>query len=1070
MASSIPAAACTRRSLSIIIRADDDHCYSDWENPKQFSGFAKRMEVIMHQMIGLFHGLESREHVPVGVITSMKGIAAEFEKAVEVLEVFKCRSKIMVLIRCKEVCRLLQERTSQIAAWLALLGSAIDDAPELHKKIIYLSRDMKQAHFHWKIVKVTENEERVHQMLQEEGREARRKTSNKAVQSGIVMDMARVLGVEFSNYEELVNQVMLLRDDMSDNSAFDDTDWRILKSLEAILDRDNYNNWLFEPHNIEAEIMEFFNPEDARQMISLKNFLCPLTQEVMKEPVVLETGQTYERIAIQHWFQRCAEDGRKPICPVSGTVLNQISLKPNIGLAGAIEEWVSRCVDIKIKYIVQCLSDEDSASDDKVEQALDATCKILLEEDHHPVGSRCKIRKSGIVILVIGMLKNGANRYRSVVRSKALMVLFSMVKDDESKVFMLEEGISRLAIHSLTGSSDNEREYAVKLLLEFCNDETCCTNIAAEKGGLLLLSSMADSHENPSLTHLAVQVLKCMERIEGNIKELAEAGRFESLLKELHEGSDEVKAEMASILGSMTLTNTSKEQIARCSSKDLVELLSTISGREASLKALYNLSSLDDNASILVDSAVLPALTDILISQTNHQNNESSAEQIQLLKELSAAVIANIVANPGHWELAPADSEGNPMQSQVIVHNLLALLPRASPKCQLSILQILCGVASSPQASECVSTHIASSMGGLKIIVRFLKHPRVEHRSHAFRIIRMLSRRSPSEELASEIRAHHKIQCLKDKILDNQATEAERSDSACILANITLSDNEVKSVLGENFLRWIMTSLKDNEHHESMLTEGILGVLLHFLKSQDTEIASIVEQVNLMSVLCELLVSTSKTKVKQLAANGLECLSQLGNALFVAGMPGAHKSNKFCSSLKFIICGKASAAPANCPIHNFPCEEENQLCLLKSDCIKPLMDILKDKDTDVQVASIQALSTLLPHDTSTNVFKRVVDEIDRMSVIDGVISLFIEARPGEVQDKAIWMVERVLRSEGLSLRHSLNQPLVIALVEAFKHGGCGTTKKHAQGALTNLKQISGFGGKTATQTKGRKSE
>jgi hypothetical protein len=110
---------------------------------------------------------------------------------------------------------------------------------------------------------------------------------------------------------------------------------------------------------------------------------------------------------------------------------------------------------------------------------------------------------------------------------------------------MLEDGITRLAIHSLIGSSDKEREYAVKLLLEFSRDEACCIKIASEKGALVLLSSMVGNPEHPALSNLAEEVLKQMEKVEDNIQPLAVAGRFEPLLSRLCEGmSYEVSVSM----------------------------------------------------------------------------------------------------------------------------------------------------------------------------------------------------------------------------------------------------------------------------------------------------------------------------------------------------------------------------------------------------------------------------------------------------------------------------------------------------------------------------------------------
>lgn len=147
---------------------------------------------------------------------------------------------------------------------------------------------------------------------------------------------------------------------------------------------------------------------------------------------------------------------------------------------------------------------------------------------------------------------------------------------------------------------------------------------------------------------------------------------------------------MASLLGKMTLTNCSKEKIAKRSAKVLGEMLHIPETRTASLHALCNLSSLDDNATILVEASVLPAVTYIFL-----ESQDALPEQ----KELSAAIIANIVSNPGHWELAEINKEGHSMLSSFFVSHLMLLISQVTPQCQVSILRILCGIASSPKAS-----------------------------------------------------------------------------------------------------------------------------------------------------------------------------------------------------------------------------------------------------------------------------------------------------------------------------------------------------------------------------------
>lgn len=1023
-------------SLSEICAADDDHSYC-WENHRRFSGYAKRLRSVLNQLL---RSSSSPENLPPSVQTSLKGTSADLTKAAETLSVYRNKSKIFVLINCQSLSSSLQDRTVAIGGWLSLLDSALPEISDLRKKVSDLSRDMKQAQF-----RVTENEERVYCTLQKEGQG--RQTS-KAVQSAIIMDLARALGIDSNDHAELSEQVKLLKNDLTRSNSVPER--RILMSLEKIMD-----NWSLEP-NILSHSFDLDFDDDA-QIAPFKNFLCPLTKEVMKNPVVLESSQTYERTAIEYWFERCIDDCRDPTCPVTGQVLNSLELKPNIGLAGAIEEWINRNVEIQIKSAVQCLS-EESPSVDCVEQVLDNMYRI---SEEHP-SSRYRVRNAGIVVLMVKVLKNCSKSIGSQFRSKALMALHSMSKDEESKKIMLEEGITRSAIHSLIGSSEKEREYAVRLLLEFSNDKAYCANIASEKGALVLLSSMAGNLECPALSNLAEEVLKKMETVEDNVQHLAAAGRFEPLLSRLCEGPDDVKIEMASLVGRMTLTNSSKEQIARQSSTILVKLLSKREGSAPSLQALYNLSSLDDNATILVDSAVLPALTDILF-----ENQDAPPE----VKALAASTIAKIVSKPGHWELASVDKQGNSMQSESIVCSLLGLLSLACPQCQLAILQILYGMATSPQAAESVTAHIKSG-DGFKTIITFLEHPEVEHRIYALKLARVLSERF-GEDLASELKTCNKIYLFKDKLSDNQSTDGERSDAACTLANLPLSEDDIKTVLGTSFVRWNVAALKDHcsssngrvSRPISSMVEGLLGLLLHFARSPDPQIVNLVKEHRLMTIFRDTLILSTKPRVKHLATLGLKYLSESGMVLFANGDSEPQPPHGFCSFLVF-MCGRASPSISMCPIHNFPCEEDNQFCLLKSHCIKPLSDLLSDEVTNVQIAAVEALSTLLVVDTS-NGLKRAVEELDQLGVVDAGIKLFTEAQPGELQEKAIWMVERMLRVEGLTQPHALNQALVRALVEALKHGSA-VTKRYAQEALTNLKQISGVSGKPSSQNRGRR--
>ena len=83
------------------------------------------------------------------------------------------------------------------------------------------------------------------------------------------------------------------------------------------------------------------------------------------------------------------------------------------------------------------------------------------------------------------------------------------------------------------------------------------------------------------------------------------------------------------------------------------------------------------------------------LSLTLSLSQDASPERM----ELAAAVIANIVSNPGHWELATIDKEGHSVHSSFTTFHLMQLLTQVNPQCQVSAPRIFCGIASSPEAS-----------------------------------------------------------------------------------------------------------------------------------------------------------------------------------------------------------------------------------------------------------------------------------------------------------------------------------------------------------------------------------
>ncbi|XP_010451933.1 PREDICTED: U-box domain-containing protein 16 [Camelina sativa] len=90
------------------------------------------------------------------------------------------------------------------------------------------------------------------------------------------------------------------------------------------------------------------SPPDFRRHKSLSDanipadFRCPITLELMRDPVVISTGQTYDRESIDLWIQ-----SGHSTCPKTGQVLKHTSLIPNRALKNLILLW---CRDQKIPF------------------------------------------------------------------------------------------------------------------------------------------------------------------------------------------------------------------------------------------------------------------------------------------------------------------------------------------------------------------------------------------------------------------------------------------------------------------------------------------------------------------------------------------------------------------------------------------------------------------------------------------------------------------------------------------------------------------------------------------------
>lgn len=312
--------------------------------------------------------------------------------------------------------------------------------------------------------------------------------------------------------------------------------------------------------------------------------------------------------------------------------------------------------------------------------------------------------------------------------------------------------------------------------------------------------------------------------------------------------------------------------------------------------------------------------------------------------------------------------------------------------------------------------------------------------------------------VSEEFRAYVKIVSLRIKLLDADSSLEETCEIACLLANLSFSDDEVKTVLGYDLLAWTIAKLKEQQSNSSgrnsrrgrRIVYGLLGLLLHYARSSDPEIIAIVQKNQIMSIFLEQLSSHSHSRWKKQAALGLKYLSESIRASVATDLLEPQLQHGFCSPFT-LLCGRRTMAPILCPLHEAPCDKCNSFCLLKGNAIKPLVDLMGDDNMDVQLAAVEALSTVL---LDVQSIKNAKEELEQLGVFDATIHSFKEARPGKLQEHVALLVEKFFQVETIAMDYSNDQGLVMALIGAMKQGNANT-KRYAQDALASLRVLSG---------------
>uniref|UniRef100_A0A0C9S7I6 RING-type E3 ubiquitin transferase n=1 Tax=Wollemia nobilis TaxID=56998 RepID=A0A0C9S7I6_9CONI len=209
------------------------------------------------------------------------------------------------------------------------------------------------------------------------------------------------------------------------------------------------------------------------------DFKCPISLELMSDPVILCTGQTYDRSSIQRWLE-----AGKRICPNTTMPLNDTKLIPNYALRSLISQW-AQTHGVDLKRPAAALSPpggRPNALGHETLKTLEALVKTLANNRNRHNSScisfvrdavreirtlakqnretRLRLVEAGTVAKMLPLLSCGDRQ----TEENAMVVLFHLSSEDDNKVGLVAEGAVDAIVNALKhGSMETRATAAVTL-------------------------------------------------------------------------------------------------------------------------------------------------------------------------------------------------------------------------------------------------------------------------------------------------------------------------------------------------------------------------------------------------------------------------------------------------------------------------------------------------------------------------------------------------------------------------------------------------------------------------------
>lgn len=358
------------------------------------------------------------------------------------------------------------------------------------------------------------------------------------------------------------------------------------------------------------------------------DFKCPISLEIMSEPVILSSGHTFDRSSIQRWL-----DAGHRTCPITKLPLSDPpSLIPNHALRSLICSYSA----LNLSKPHQNRGDSETLISNLTSKSSSPEAKLVSIEQLCQLSKRDfelrkRLTESGAVAAVLGCI---SRKNYITLQEKALKLLLNLSLDDDNKVGLVAEGAICSIIAALCGGESADcRATAATVLTSLAVVEVNKATIGAYPfaiKGLVTLLREGGGRERKE----AATALYALCSFPDNRRRAVECGAVEILVSSLNSGLERA----VEVLGLLAKCKRGREEMVRFNGcvKSLVHVLRNGSWRGVQY-SLMTLNSLCLSSEVICVEALKEGVFELCLRLLEDDNEKVRRNASSLIKVFGGA-------------------------------------------------------------------------------------------------------------------------------------------------------------------------------------------------------------------------------------------------------------------------------------------------------------------------------------------------------------------------------------------------------------------------------------------------